>query len=323
MSIVTVLLVIGALAFATVTGANNGGTLVAVQLRGGANPPWIPVLILTLAVGLGPVLLGTKVATTLTDRLAAFDGPARTPALAIILVASIGLVGLLSARGLPTSLFAALIGALTGVAVGIGLPVDGGMVGVVFLAAVVTPWIGAGFGWGMTRIGYLLSPVSPTRRWLARRQIGTFVLLSAAYGANGAQVMVALLALALGWSPSGVADNAGLLVLLAVCFAMGSVFGLTRLSASIGSGIIALRPTQVANAKIASMVSVGAAGAIGLPVSTTQVVTASLLGCGAASGYRRIRWRHAQRIALAWVVTVPAAFGVALVAGLACRPLIG
>lgn len=323
MSIVTVLLVVGALGFATVTGANNGGTLVAVQLRGGVNPPWVPVLILTLAVGLGPVLLGTKVATTLTDRLAVFDGPARTPALAVILVVSVGLVGLLSTRGLPTSLFAALIGALTGVAVGLGLPVDGGMVGVVFLAAVVTPWIGAGFGWTMTRIGYLLSPVSPTRRWLARRQIGTFALLCVAYGANGAQVMVALVALGLGWSPGAVADNVGLLVLLAGCFAVGTMFGLTRLSASIGSGIIALRPTQVTNAKVASMVSVGAAGAIGLPVSTTQVVTASLLGCGAASGYRRIRWQHAQRIAAAWVGTVPVAFVVALAAGLAWRPLVG
>jgi PiT family inorganic phosphate transporter len=315
MSPIEVVLVLGALAFALVTGANNGGTLVAVQLRGATNPPWVPIVVLSVAVGVGPMVLGTRVAETITDHMAEFHGSGHDVALATTLVVSIGLVSVLSARGLPTSLFAALIGALTGVGLGLGLPVDWGTVGVVFLAAVFTPWIAAGIAWGMTRGRLLLAPESPVRHWLARRQLGSFVLLCVAYGANGAQIMVALLALALQRSPASVSDSPGLLGLLAVCFAVGTVLGLSRLASSIGSGIVASRPPQVGTAKVASTIAVGAAGVVGLPVSTTQAVTASLLGCGAAEGYRRIRWHHAQRIAVAWLVTVPTAFALAAVIG--------
>ncbi len=318
----TAVLVIGALAFAAMTGANNGGTLVAVQLRGATNPPWVPVVLLSVAVGVGPVLLGTRVATTITERLTVFEGDGRGLALATMLAVAVGLVMVLSARGLPTSLFAALIGALTGVALGLGLHVEWDMVALVFAAAVLTPWIGAVLGWTLARGQRLLAPVSPTRRWLARRQLGSFLVLCVAYGANGGQILVALLALALERTPSGVADDPWLLVTLGVCFAVGTMVGLVHLSSSIGSGIIALRPAQVATAKMSSTVAVGAAGAIGLPVSTTQVVTASLLGCGAASGYRRIRWQHAQRIVIAWVVTVPVAFGAAALVGVIARPLL-
>jgi PiT family inorganic phosphate transporter len=312
----------GVFAFAGVTGANNGGTLVAVQLRGATNPPWVPVVVLAVAVGVGPAVLGTGVARTIAEDLAVFDGTGHAVALATVLVVSVALVGLLSARGLPTSLFAALIGALTGVGLGLGLGVDGGTVGAVFLAAALTPWAGAGLAWAVTRAQRWVAPTGRTWRWVARRQFGSFLLLCVAYGANGAQVMVALLALALQRSPGSIGGDAWLLCGLASCFAAGSVVGLFRLSSSVGSGIVALRPRQVATAKVASTAAVVSAAAVGLPVSTTQVVTASLVGCGAAEGYRRIRWQHAQRIALAWLITVPAAFVAAGTVGLVARAFI-
>lgn len=315
-------LVVGVFAFTAVTGANNGGTLVAVQLRGATNPPWVPVVVLAIAVGVGPAVLGTGVARTIADDLAVFDGPGRGPALATVLIVSVVLVGLLSARGLPTSLFAALIGSITGVGLGLGLDVDGRTIGAVFLAAAATPWIGAGLAWVMTRAQRWVAPTGRSWRWVARRQFGSFLLLCVAYGANGAQVMVALLALALTRSPSSVGGDAWLLVGLALCFGVGTVVGLGRLSGSVGSGIVALRPSQVATAKVASTAAVAAAAGVGLPVSTTQVVTASLVGCGAAEGYRRIRWQHARRIAAAWLVTVPVSFAVAGAVGLSARPFV-
>ncbi len=322
MTPVDVALVVGAFAYAAVTGANNGGTLVAVQLRGGRNPPWVPLVVLAAAVGAGPVVLGTGVARTIADDLAVFDGPGRGLALATVLVVSVGLVAVLSARGLPTSLFAALIGAITGVGLGLGLSVDGATVGAVFLAAALTPWVGAVLAWVVTRAERWVTPTGRVWRWVARRQFGSFLLLCVAYGANGAQVMVALLALAMQRSPASVGGDAWLLVGLALCFAVGNVIGLGRLSGSVGSGILALRPRQVATAKFASTAAVAAAAGVGLPVSTTQVVTASLVGCGAAEGYRRIRWQHAQRIALAWLLTVPAALVASGVVGLIARPFV-
>lgn len=319
MTPVDLALAAGVFAFAGVTGANNGGTLVAVQLRGSSNPPWVPVLVLAVAVGVGPALLGTAVAATIADDLVVFDGPGHAVALATVLVVSVALVGVLSAKGLPTSLFAALIGAITGVGLGLGSAVDGAVVGAVFLAAALTPWLGAGLAWAVTRAQRWVAPTGRTWRWVARRQFGTFLLLCVAYGANGAQVMVALLALALQRSTASIGGDGWLLAGLAASFAVGSVIGLVRLSSSVGSGIVALRPRQVATAKVASTAAVASAAVVGLPVSTTQVVTASLIGCGAAEGYRRIRWQHAQRIALAWLVTVPAALVASGAVGLVAR----
>lgn len=315
MTPVEIALVAGVFAYAAVTGANNGGTLVAVQVRAATNPPWVPMVALAVAVGVGPAVLGTGVASTIADDLTVFEGPSRGLALATVLVVSVGLVGILSARGLPTSLFAALIGAITGVGSGLGLAVDAGTIGAVLLAALVTPWIGATLAWIVTRAQRWVAPTGRTWRWLARRQFGSFLLLCVAYGVNGAQVMVALLALAMQRSPAGVGDNGWLLAGLALCFAAGNLVGLIRLSGSVGSGIVALRPRQVATAKVASTAAVASATAVGLPVSTTQVVTASLIGCGAAEGYRRIRWQLALRIVVAWVLTVPVAFGSAWLVG--------
>lgn len=321
-TVVDVVLVTGAFAFAVVTGANNGGTLVAVQLRGSTNPPWVPIVVITAAVAAGPALLGTQVATTVAADLAVFDGPGRALALATVLVVSVGLVALLSARGLPTSLFAALIGAITGVALGLGLAVDATTVGAVFLAAALTPWAGAALAWIATRAQRLVAPTGRVWRFAVRRQLGSYLLLCAAYGANGAQVMVALVALSLQRSPASVGEDVRLLGGLAACFAAGTVIGLSRLAGSVGSGIVALRPRQVATAKVASTAAVASAAWVGLPVSTTQVVTASLVGCGAAECYRRIRWQHAQRIGLAWLVTVPISLVAAGAVGLAARPFL-
>lgn len=315
-------LVVTAFAFALVTGANNGGTLVAVQLRGSPVAPWVPVALLAAAVGAGPAVVGTEVAATVAQRLAVFDGSAHDPALAITMVASVAVVLAMSRLGLPTSLFAALIGAITGAAAGLGLHVEWSNIGVVLLAAVVTPWVGALLAWTATRAQHLVPARGPGRRWIARSQLVSFVALAAAYGANGAQVLVALLALALRRSPHSVGSDGWLLAGLALCFAVGSLFGLARLSGSIGSGIIALRPQQAATSKLASTAAVGAAAALGLPVSTTQVVTASLIGCGSAEGYRRIRWHHAERIAVAWLLTVPATLALSLATGAVTRLLL-
>jgi inorganic phosphate transporter, PiT family len=49
--------------------------------------------------------------------------------------------------------------------------------------------------------------------------------------------------------------------------------------------------------------------AIGLhaPVSTTQTITASVVGVGATKRFSAVRWGVARSIAIAWVLTIPAA----------------
>jgi PiT family inorganic phosphate transporter len=52
------------------------------------------------------------------------------------------------------------------------------------------------------------------------------------------------------------------------------------------------------------------ASSLGIPVSTTHTITGCIVGVGAARRTTAVRWGVAQRVAVAWVVTIPAAAGV-------------
>jgi PiT family inorganic phosphate transporter len=61
------------------------------------------------------------------------------------------------------------------------------------------------------------------------------------------------------------------------------------------------------------------ATAWGLPVSTTQVVSGSVMGAGATRRFSAVRWGVARRIAWAWVFTIPASAALAASAALLAR----
>jgi len=53
------------------------------------------------------------------------------------------------------------------------------------------------------------------------------------------------------------------------------------------------------------------ASRLGLPVSTTHVVTSAVTGTGMASGLGSVGWRTFRDIILAWLITLPFCAGVA------------
>jgi hypothetical protein len=54
----------------------------------------------------------------------------------------------------------------------------------------------------------------------------------------------------------------------------------------------------------------------GLPVSTTQVVSGSVMGAGATRRFSAVRWGVARRIVWAWIFTIPASATLAASAAL-------
>jgi PiT family inorganic phosphate transporter len=59
------------------------------------------------------------------------------------------------------------------------------------------------------------------------------------------------------------------------------------------------------------------------PISTTQTITASILGVGATRRLSAVRWPVAGNIAVAWVLTLPAAAAVGALAWWLLRALLG
>ena len=62
---------------------------------------------------------------------------------------------------------------------------------------------------------------------------------------------------------------------------------------------------------------------LGLPTSTTHVVTSSILGAGLSKSLNAVNWNVAKRILTAWVLTIPAAALVAYLTYQVMSPLLG
>jgi PiT family inorganic phosphate transporter len=60
------------------------------------------------------------------------------------------------------------------------------------------------------------------------------------------------------------------------------------------------------SSQLASATVILGASLVGGPVSTTQVVSSSIMGAGAAERVNKVRWGVAREIATAWLLTIPA-----------------
>lgn len=316
----TVALFVIAAAFALANGANDGSALVGIGLEIPFVRPLSAVVLLSGAVVVVPLLVGTRVAETLADRLVAFGQEGGESAFAVAVVTAVVVVVALAGRGLPTSLTLALVGGLTGAGLGWGLPVSWGIVGLVLAVGAASPLVGALAALGVSRLAARVPAVPHAGRRLRRLHQAAFALQCVAYAANDGQKMIAVFAVAAG---TGAASPSPLLLLgIGALFAIGLLAALHRVAGTLLTGVLALRPQHAVTAELAAAVAVLGSAALAAPVSMTQTVTASLIGAGVSETYRKIRWREALRIVWAWVVTLPAAVVVAAAAARLVRMLV-
>jgi PiT family inorganic phosphate transporter len=89
--------------------------------------------------------------------------------------------------------------------------------------------------------------------------------------------------------------------------AAGTLLGGWRIVRTMGSRITHLTPVQGVCAETAGSITLFLATGLGIPVSTTHTITGAIVGVGAARRASAVRWSVAQRIVIAWLVTIPAA----------------
>ena len=66
-----------------------------------------------------------------------------------------------------------------------------------------------------------------------------------------------------------------------------------------------LRPVHGFSAETAAAASILFSSAVGAPVSTTHTITGAVIGVGATTHFKSIRWALAYRIVWAWILTIP------------------
>ena len=314
------LLIIAAFAFALITGANDGASLIALNLESRAMRPLTALLILTAAVAIGPMILGTAVASTLAVGLTRFSATGGSDALLLALIVTVGVMAIWARLGLPSSVTQALTGSIIGIGVGRGLPVDISTVARVLIILAIAPIIAGLLGMAAALILERTRPATTMRRHLSRLQGASFVAQCAGYAANDAQKMVAVAAVAFGLIGSGQVETApGVQLLIAVAFFVGTCIGVDGL----GSRITKLLPAhslQPVSAGFASASVVIASALAGSPVSMAQAQTSALVGSETVlESYRRVRWGQVERILSVWFTTLPSAIVAAVFVGLITR----
>lgn len=180
----------------------------------------------------------------------------------------------------------------------------------ILIALFTSPILGLIFGYLILRLLFLISwNASPKVNTLFKRgQIFTSLILALSHGTNDAQKTMGIITLALvtGGILSEFSVPLWVIVVCAGMIAIGTAVGGWRLIRTLGGKFYRIRPIDGFASQFASAIVILGASLFGGPVSTTQVVSSTIMGVGAAERMNKVRWSVAQEIAMAWVLTIPA-----------------
>jgi inorganic phosphate transporter, PiT family len=319
--VVLVIVVVTALAFDFTNGFHDTANAIATSVSTRAMSPRFAVL-LSAVLNFAGAFISLKVAATVGSGIV--DSGAVTTT-----VVFAGLIGAIAWNlatwyfGLPSSSSHALIGGLVGaafVADGASAVNGDGLIEKVIVPGLVAPVLAFGVAGVSILVAYRivgrLRPGSVNRAY----RVGQLVsgsMFSLAHGTNDAQKTMGIITLALiahGNLPAGQFDvPTWVIVSSAAAISMGTYIGGWRIIRTMGTRIIKMDPAQGFSAQGSGATVVLAASHLGYPLSTTHVISGAVMGAGAAKRLSAVRWGVAGNIAVAWVLTLPAA---ALIGGL-------
>jgi len=94
-------------------------------------------------------------------------------------------------------------------------------------------------------------------------------------------------------------------ILCAATMAVGTAAGGWRIIRTLGHRMVKLQPVHGFAAETTAALIIQGASLYGIPLSTTHVISASIMGVGAAKRFSGVRWTVVERIVWAWVFTLP------------------
>ena len=302
--------IILALVFDFLNGIHDSSNMVATMISSRSLPPRVALGMTAVAEFLGPFIFGVAVAETIGGVV-----DANAISLQVLIAALMQRDPLEPADlvpGFPSSSSHALIGGLIGaVLIGAGWQaINIADLRIILIALFTSPFIGFIVGFILLRIIMILCwNASPRVNSVFKRgQIFTALALALSHGTNDAQKTMGMISLALvisGYSSTLYVPD-WVIFLCASMIALGTAMGGWKLIRTLGGKFYKIRPVDGFASQLASASVILGASLVGGPVSTTQVVSSSIMGAGAAERVNKVRWGVAQDIAIAWLLTIPA-----------------
>jgi PiT family inorganic phosphate transporter len=154
-----------------------------------------------------------------------------------------------------------------------------------------------------------------------RLQVVSATYMALSHGSNDAQKTMGIMTLALlnaraiERAPDGtLAVPMPVILLAATAMALGTAAGGWRIMKTMGQRVVKLDPVHGFAAETAAASIILGASHMGMPVSTTHVISSSIMGTGMSDRASAVRWGVAGNIMVAWVLTIPCAALIAAVA---------
>ena len=149
-----------------------------------------------------------------------------------------------------------------------------------------------------------------------RLQLVSAAYMAFSHGSNDAQKTMGIMTAAL--VAAGILPvfkvPIWVMVLAAAAISLGTAAGGWRIIRTMGQRVVKLDPVHGFAAETAAATVIVVASHLGMPVSTTHVVSGAIMGSGASDRFSAVRWGIAGSIVWAWVLTIPASAVVAAVA---------
>jgi PiT family inorganic phosphate transporter len=318
---VLLVLVVGvALVFDFTNGFHDTANAVATSVSTRALSPRAAVA-LAAAMNFAGALVTTSVARTIGEDLVRVDAVTAQ----LVLAALLGAIAWNLVTwwvGLPSSSTYALLGGLLGATWVIAgtSAIRWDQIGTrVALPALLSPVVGLVVA-ALVMLGvywvFRNRRPGPLNRGFRLAQVASGSLVAFAHGASDAQKTMGVIVLTLvaEGRRSSFAVPVWVIVSAASAIALGTYAGGWRIMRTLGQRVIPLEPAQGFAAQTSAAGVLLATASVGLPISTTHVISGCIVGAGSARRLASVRWGVAADIAVAGLLTVPASAAIAALA---------
>ncbi|MDR0365606.1 MAG: inorganic phosphate transporter [Bifidobacteriaceae bacterium] len=325
-----------ALAFDFTNGFHDAANAIATAVSTRALRPRT-ALTMAAVMNLIGALMGTAVAETIATQIVNLGGLDQHEQLSIVLAALLGAISwnlITWWFGLPSSSSHALIGGLAGAGLG-AVIINWSEVSVkwaqivekVIIPMVASPAVGFTLAFFlMVAVMWIFRRSSPHKVYRRFRvaQIFSSSAMALGHGLQDAQKTMGVIfmaSVAVGWNEVGDGIPFWIKALAASAISAGTYSGGWRIMRTLGRRVIELDPARgfVAEAVGATVLYVAAFSPIHAPISTTHTITSAIMGVGATRSLSAVRWGVAKNIVVAWLLTMPAAALMAIVAFLSIQ----
>jgi PiT family inorganic phosphate transporter len=232
--------------------------------------------------------------------------------------------------GLPSSSSHAIIGGLMGSVIahaGVAALHWAGLKKII-LALVLSPILGTALGFiFMVALMWAFRHSAPyaLNKGFRRLQIVSAAFMAFSHGTADAQKSMGVITMALvsyGYLTTFQVPP-WVMITCATAMALGTAVGGWRIIKTVGRDFVKLQPVHGFCVETASAGVILGASAFGMPTSTTHVITSAILGVGLSKRMSAVNWGIANRIVVAWVLTIPASAVMAFVTYMVLNPFLG